>query len=280
MIRSCPAARKLAGAALVVFLAGCGTTKMTDSPRAATEMLLVSQAVDYAVAKIDFSPLHGQTVFLDTSPLEKDVVDRGYVVSVVRQQLLAHGALLQEERGRAVYVVELHAGAVGTDRHSVMVGTPAVSLPSVVPGIPTSIPEIALMKKNDQRGIAKLGVFAYNRITGRAVWQSGTVEGSSQSKDTWVFGAGPFSRGTIRSRTELAGEPLPELSSLPAELWGHKSAKGDGDRNDRESPSAAIPVGRERYFPNNAAPAPPMPVPAAAAGVAGGPILANTPLLR
>lgn len=242
---------------------------MTDSPRAATEMLLVTQAIDYAVAKLDFTPLSGQPVFLDTSPVEKDVVDKGYVISLVRQQLLAHGALLQEERTRALYIVELRAGAIGTDRHSVMVGTPAVSLPSVVPGIPTSIPEIALMKKNDQRGVAKIGVFAYNRVTGRAVWQSGTVESTSQVKDTWVFGAGPFTRGTIRERTELAGEPLPSLS---ADLFHPK--------DERELAPSAGTTAKEQVFPNNAAPPPPLPAPASLQGVSGGAVLANTPLVR
>jgi Family of unknown function (DUF6655) len=254
---------------LALLVVGCGTTKMTDTPRAATEMLLVSQAVDYAVAKIDFSPLNGQTVFLDVTALEKDVVDKGYLISLVRQQLLSHGALIQEERWRAVYVVEIRAGAVGTDRHSVMLGTPAVSLPSIVPGIPTSVPEIALMKKSDQRGIAKIGVFAYNRITGRAVWQSGTVEASSQLKDTWVFGAGPFTRGTIRQRTELAGEPLPEIPSV---LTGEKAKK--------EPIPSAGKSGREQYFPNDTVAAPTPPLPAAMLGVMGGPILATHELVR
>lgn len=255
---------------LALLLVGCGTTKMTDSPRAATEMLLVSQAVDHAVAKIDFTPLAGQTVFLDTAALEKDVVDKGYLISLIRQQLLAHGALLQEERGRAVFVVELRAGAVGTDRHSVMVGTPAISLPAVVPGVPTAIPEIALMKKSDQRGVAKIGVFAYNRITGRAVWQSGTVESSSQLKDTWVFGAGPFTRGTLRKRTELAGEPIPDLAN-PAELFGAKP---------QNPPVASGAVGREQVFPGNEAPPPVQPVPAALQGLTGAPILIDRPILR
>src|SRR5262245_54862580 len=90
--------------------AGCGTTRMTDTQRSATEMLLVSQAVDNAVSRIDFSPLAGQTVFLDAAAVEKDTVDKGYLVSLIRQQLLAHGALLQDERTRAVYVVEVRSG--------------------------------------------------------------------------------------------------------------------------------------------------------------------------
>jgi hypothetical protein len=261
-------ARRASGLLLVLLLAGCGTTKMTDSARSATEMLLTSQAIDYTIAKIDFSPLSGQPVFLDDAPIGKDMVDKGYLVSLVRQQLLAHGALLQEERGRALYVVELRAGALGTDRHSVMIGTPAVSLPALVPGVPTSIPEIALMKKNDQRGVAKVGVFAYNRLTGRAVWQSGSVESSSRIKDTWVFGTGPFTRGTIRDRPELAGEPLPDLTH-PSTLLPHKGGKEQAGN-----------TGKEQYFPGNDVPAPGLPVPAAAVGVTGGAIFADRPLLR
>jgi hypothetical protein len=260
--------RRASGLLLALFLTGCGTTKMTDSPRAATEMLLTSQAIDYAVAQFDFTPLSNQTVFLDTNSLDKDVVDKGYLVSLIRQQLLAHGALLQEERGRAVFVVELRAGALGTDRHSVMIGTPAVSLPSVVPGIPTSIPEIAIAKKNDQRGVAKIGVFAYNRVTGRAVWQSGTVESVSRVKDTWFLGAGPFTRGTIRQRAELAGEPLPDLAH-PTELFTHKN-KNQGQGS----------TGKEQYFPGNEVPVPPAPIPAALMGLTGAPILASQPLMR
>ena len=266
--------RRISGLVLALLLAGCGTTKMTDTPRSATEMLLVSQAVDYAVARIDFAPLKGQPVYLDVTPLDAGVVDKGYLVSSVRQQLLAHGALIQEDKWRATYVVELRAGAVGTDRHSVMLGTPAVSLPSVVPGIPTSVPEIALMKKSDQRGVAKIGVFAYNRITGRAVWQSGTVESSSQLKDTWVFGAGPFTRGTIRQRPEIAGEPLPDI---PAALIGEKG-------RDASSPGKAAPssgsAGKEQFYIGDTKPAPPPPLPASLMGVTGAPVLAHTPLER
>lgn len=196
--------------ALVCGVAGCGTTRVTDTSRTASEMLLVSQAVDEAVAKFDFSPLAGKAVFLDTQFLE-GVVDRGYVVSTLRQQLLAHGAMLLEDRTKAQYVVEARSGGVGTDRHSLLFGVPQMSVPAFVPGQPTQIPEIALVKKTDQKGVAKLAVFAYHRTTGRAVWQSGAVESVSTLKDTWVFGAGPFSKGSVHQETLLAGEPLPKV---------------------------------------------------------------------
>ena len=199
---------------LILVAAGCGTTRMTDTTRAASEMMLISQAIDVSVGRLDFTELNGQPVFLDTQYLD-GVVDRGYLISSLRQQLLAHGASLAEEKKKATYVLEARSGGVGTDKHSLLIGTPAMSLPAVVPGIPSSIPEIALMKKTDQKGIAKIAVFAYNRETGRALWQSGLVDATSTLKDTWVLGVGPISRGTVRQHTELAGETLPAVPSLP-----------------------------------------------------------------
>ena len=157
------------------------------------------------------------------------------------------------------------AGGLGTDRHSVLVGTPAVQLPSVLPGMPTNIPEIALMKKSDQRGVAKIAVFAYNRISGRALWQSGSVDATSTVKDTWVFGTGPFSRGTIRKRTELAGEPLPTISVPFAGGKPHPSHEG---------PSF------EQFYPNYMVPAPPPVIPAGMLGITGAAALVDRPVVR
>ena len=257
--------RLVAGLLLAVVPVGCGTTRMTDSPRAATEMLLVSQAADNAVAQIDFTPLTGKTVFLDSTGIDKDIIDKGYLVSLVKQQLVAAGALLYDEKTRAEYVVDLRVGGLGTDRQSVLVGTPAVQLPSVVPGLPTNIPELAFMKKSDQRGIAKVAVFAYNRISGRAIWQSGTAEANTHVKDTWLFGAGPFSRGTIRKQTELAGEPLP---TIPMPFQG--------------TPKRPVPAGptAEQFYPNYLAPVPPPVVPAGLLGVTGAAALTDRPVVR
>jgi hypothetical protein len=252
--------RILTCGAIPLLFAGCGTTRMTDSPRTATEMLLVSQAADKAVAQIDFSALAGRSVFVDTAPVDRDVIDKGYLVSLIRQQLLADGATLLDDRAKADFIVELRSGGLGTDRHSLLVGTPAVSLPSVLPGVPTSIPEIALIKRNDQRGVAKVAVFAYCRTTGRAVWQSGTVEAMSRSKDLWVFGTGPFTQASIRKETELAGEPLP---SIPDVFSGNHPPK--------------LPDGTfvERYFPDYDVPIPPPQLP----GKSGGPAIVPNALL-
>jgi hypothetical protein len=200
-------ARRLALAALLALAVGCGTTRQTDSARAATEQLLISNAVDQSISQLDFRPLTGKKVYFDPQYLD-NTVDKGYVVSSMRQHLLATGCLLQEDRAKATYIVEARAGAVGTDRHGVLVGIPQMNVPALVPGQPSQIPEIPVVKKTDQKGVAKIAVFAYNRLTGERVWQSGVLESRSTSKDLWVLGAGPFQNGSIRSGTTFAGEKI------------------------------------------------------------------------
>jgi len=98
---------------------------------------------------------------------------------------------------------------VGTNRSDLLFGVPATSLPTgVITGAPSSIPEIPLVKRTAQQGVCKLAVYAYDRGSGRPLWQSGTRQIASQTKDIWIFGAGPFTRGTIHDGTHLAGEQL------------------------------------------------------------------------
>src|SRR5882762_6776120 len=106
----------LLGPGLFIALAlGCGTTRMTDTQRTATEQLLISNAVYQAVSHLDFSTLAGKLVYFDPQYLD-NTVDSGYVVSSLRQRLLASGCILQEDRSKATYIVEVRSGCVGTDR--------------------------------------------------------------------------------------------------------------------------------------------------------------------
>jgi hypothetical protein len=206
---------------LFAFLAGCGTSKWTDTSRTATEQLLISDAMDRAVSRLDFRALAGKRVYLDNQAIKK-AVDNEYLTSSIRQHMLASGCILKDENADADYIVELRAGAVGTDHHDVLYGVPSVNVPTLLPisGMPTTIPEIPLAKKTDQRAVVKIAVFAYNRETGRPVWQSGIVPAESQAKDFWFFGAGPFQRGTIYEGMSFAGDqfniPLIDLE----EKWG------------------------------------------------------------
>ncbi|MBX3436284.1 MAG: hypothetical protein KF861_02255 [Planctomycetaceae bacterium] len=210
--------RSLALLLLAAVSVGCGSTKS----RTATEQLLASDAVDAAIAQVDFTPLEGQKVFFDRNYITNDkstgFVNCDYVVSAIRQQIISSGCLLQDSKEDADFIIEGRIGALGTNSHDIIYGLPANNLlnaaASVVPSpagavapLPT-IPEISLAKKNDQIGAAKLGLFAYHRESKQRVWQSGTALARSDAKDMWFFGAGPFQSGSVYGGLRFAGTRL------------------------------------------------------------------------
>jgi hypothetical protein len=243
MRRSCYHLRLLQSASVhlaivLASLVGCGTTRSTDTGRAATEQLLISDAIDRAVQTVDFTALRGQTVFLDDSRLG-DTVDRNYLVSTLRQHLLASGCALRDKADDAEFVVEARAGAIGTDRNDLLFGVPSMNVPQILPAQPTpaAIPEIPLAKRRDQRGVAKIAVFAYHRRTGSPVWQSGLAQRESSSNDVWILGAGPFQRGTIYEGTTFAGQAIGTTSQEALERVEPQQSVDLADQKHFASPA-------------------------------------------
>lgn len=212
---------------------GCGTTRTSNTARTATEQLLISDAVDRTVQQINFNVLAGEAVFFDTAQMN-DVVDKGYVISCMRQHLLACGCVMKEKREDATFIIEPRVGVVGTDSNDLMFGVPAFSVPQVMPGtpLPSSVPEIAFAKRRDQMGVAKIAVFAYRRETGEPVWQSGMAMNKSTANDIWLFGAGPFQKGTIYDETRFAGIVK----------------RKDGEEEEAETKLSAVEVEQEAVF--------------------------------
>ncbi|MCM2371997.1 DUF6655 family protein [Aporhodopirellula aestuarii] len=200
--------------ALLALVIGCGTTR----DHQATEQLLLSDAVDRSVSTIDFRPLGGEKVFLDTSYLRSvksdSFVNADYVTSALRQQIMAAGCLIQDSVKDADIVIEARIGTLGADDHRVTFGIPENnsigSAASLIPSSPTitQVPEIALARRDAREGAAKIAAFAYDRETRQAIWQSGISQSRSTARDTWVMGIGPFQAGSIRSETRLAGSKL------------------------------------------------------------------------
>lgn len=210
----------------LVIVLGCGASKQ----RLATEQLVISDAVDRTVAKIDFRPLAGQTVYLDTKYVANakgnSFVNTDYVISSLRQQMLGHGLYLQEKIEDAEYVVEVRIGVLGNDGHDVAFGIPPGNQMGVTAAsltgypVPAILPEISLAKRSDNLGAAKVAVFAYHKTTREPVWQSGIATTISTAKDYWLLGIGPLQRGSIYAGTQFAGEPIQPLAIHPApNVW-------------------------------------------------------------
>ncbi len=186
---------------------GCGLNKS----RLATEQLVVSDAVDRAVATIDFSPLSGRKVHFDTKYLANVKLsptgNTEYVISSLRQQMAAYDLRLMDKPEEAEFIVEARVGVLGNDGQELTYGIPgsaafstaSVFLASPIPA--PAMPELSLGRRNHQQGTAKIGIFAYDRETREPVWQAGLAKGSTRARDLWVLGLGPFeSRGPVPKR--------------------------------------------------------------------------------
>jgi hypothetical protein len=125
---------------------------------------------------------------------------------------------LQAEKEKADVILEPRIGTLGTDGHETVYGIPSSDASRAAPVLTGSLmplallPELSVGRNTAQSAFAKIIVFAYDRKTSDPLWQSGVAKAESNSKDTWIFGAGPFQKGSIHDGVRFQGheiEPLP-----------------------------------------------------------------------
>ena len=77
---------------LVALGSGCANMKKTDTARTGKEQLLISNAVDQSLSKVNFEPFAGRAVYVEEKYL--DCVDKGYVASSIRHRVSRAGGTL------------------------------------------------------------------------------------------------------------------------------------------------------------------------------------------
>jgi len=158
------------------------------------EQMLISNAVDQSLDKVDFRPLAGHSVFLDVQYLE--CTDKTYVIAATRDRVLQAGAQLAAKAEDADVVVEIRSGAVGTDQTESYVGIPEIAVPGP---FPLAIPQIKLWSRSTQTGTAKLGLVAFEAGSRTVLGHGGDALARSDDTNTYVFGMGPFQSGSVRA---------------------------------------------------------------------------------
>lgn len=228
-------------------LTGCGTVRNTNTARSGTEQMLLSSAFDEALRRIDFSPLENAPVYFETKNIE--AVDKGWVISSIREAMLVRGVRLMEKPEQASVIVEARIGALGTDDFSFLIGIPQITVPATITGMPMgTIPEIALMKKADQKALSKVALFAYDKASGGVVWTSGTSAGFANSRNLFIGGLGPIQSGTHKRNPEFMGVVLPQMTVQPVPIpilpWSEedpdasKKAALKSDKTDSKTPAS------------------------------------------
>lgn len=244
-----------------ICFAGCATMKESDTARTGVEQLLISSATDKALAKVDFRPVAGARVFLETKYL--DCTDKNYIIVAMHQRIMATGATLVDKPEDSDVVVELTSGAVGTDRTEWFIGLPQIPLP---PPSPISIPRLALFSRTRLIGTAKLSMVAYDTKSKRPIMNVASALARSDLKKFDVMGTNSVQSGSLPEELYVA---TGEAESLAAGVR-HRIAKtlplplsGKNGKQPAVATAALYPAPP----PSTAALAPPPP-PAAPPGAA------------
>lgn len=191
---------------LAMFLGACTTVRESSPQRTATEQLLISTAVDRAIAQVNLKIPPGTKVFVAAEQLEGS--DGKYAAGEMKDHLLRNGAHLVEDRGKADAVVEVRAGALSLDDKQTLVGIESFNAPIPFAGQAARIPQIALYKNRVRQGVVKIAAFGYSTNDGTLIDVTGPQYGySHQYERTLLFFF------TWRS-TDLPEEKNPNLFNI------------------------------------------------------------------
>lgn len=204
---------RMALCAGLVASVGCTSTTSSNTARTATEQMLVSNAVDQALSKVDFQAFGGQKVFVDEKYL--DCTDKNYVASSVRHHVLMQGAEIAAKAEEADLILEIRSGAVGTNSANSFLGIPQISIPGMF-----STPEIKLINRVNQTGMAKIGLVAYDAKTHQVLGDGGVSLARSADCNWYVFGIGPWQNGTLKKEIQRSEPRRPNQPwiEVPAQV--------------------------------------------------------------
>jgi hypothetical protein len=152
---------------LLFCVAACSTERATEPLRTATEQLLISSAADRAAGQLALGIPANTKVFIDAQYFQG--YDQGYALQAIRTQFLKSGLALVDDRAKADAVVMVSAGALSTDEKSLLVGIPQLQFPFLPIGNSISVPEIALFKTAQDKGVAKFVATGYDTKTGKLI---------------------------------------------------------------------------------------------------------------
>ena len=218
------------------FSAGCTSTKQSNTARTATEQLLISNAVDQSLNRVDFAPLAGSSVFVEEKYI--DCVDKGYIIGSIRHKLLQAGATLAAKPEEADAVMEVRSGAVGTDVTSSYLGVPGFTAPGMI-----GIPDIKLVTRDSQKAVAKIGIVVYGVKSRRELGEGGVSMARADDTNSYFMGFGPRQSGTLQYEVNRSAplHPGDRVREIP-----HQVAFAHPESHEPEAPSEIKLSGGEK----------------------------------
>jgi hypothetical protein len=177
--------------AAAFLLAGCTTDRITEPYQTASEQLLVTTAVDHAIDNLKLPIARGSKVyvdprFFDVDPSGNNVIMSRYTIGAVRDLVLRAGGDLVDNRKTADLIVEMRNGGQSIDHKTFLVGLPTIPVPIPLTGT-VQTPELALFKRDNQRGISKIALTIYGTKSGALVGSTGPIYGDAHDTSWTVL---------------------------------------------------------------------------------------------
>lgn len=175
---------------LVLLTSGCAFTRTpTQTPRTATEQLLLSQAIERSLHDLSIPLTEGSSVIVETvgfavPPTSIVPSDLTYVRDAVAGQLGRLGFRIHPQAEESRYIVRVLVQSLGTVQGETFFGMPSVQ--SVI--IPFSLPELTLYKAQVQSGYMRYSIDLYDAASGRLIRSTPWYAGSSYyNQYTFLF---------------------------------------------------------------------------------------------
>lgn len=168
-------ARGVAIFIVALILSGCVARELTSPPRSSTEQLLLSTAVDQALANANLTIFAGRSVYFDFTYF--DSYDSKYAEGAIRDAFSRAGALMAPDNKNADIIVEARSGSLSTDTNAAFFGIPAIPLPIPSTSAMPITPQIAFYLKQEQLSYAKLALLAFDNKTRAHIYSSGPLDG-------------------------------------------------------------------------------------------------------
>ena len=202
----------------LMLLSACGVTReASKSPRAATEQLLLAQAVERSFEDVSVPILTDAAVVMEVAGLTPD---QYYVRDAVAGHLAKTlGTRIVDRRDQAKYVVHVMVQALGTELDQSFFG-----MPQVQGGlIPIALPELPLYKFIREIGYVRYSMNIYEAATGKLALATPWYTKTAAWRQYTIFIFLTFRTSTLTDPPELSRPPaVPIIAPVPAESNGDR----------------------------------------------------------
>ncbi len=154
-----------------IIATGCASTRVTTTERTAIEQALLTETAREAVEGLRVPVIDSQSFAMQTEGFE--TVENHFVVSAMKEKVLEAGGRLAQGENTPDLEVEPRVNYAQIDDGMFLIGLPAIPIP--VPNAGTiQTPELALWKKETQKGRTKFSAWAVNKDDGALAFAAET----------------------------------------------------------------------------------------------------------